>query len=250
MVSWVISFITALLTWINQGSRIPVPVTPLPSPVKNVKNIQVGGINYGYAVVGGIDPGQLKLVPNFSDKSPSNQLVKDNQCELGINGGFYTPENLPLGWLVIAGSEISSAKSTSLLLNGYVAVADGKVEILESKPKSLVSYGLQTGPVLVSGGKARQLSMAKDELARRMVMGTDKAGKAVFLTVFNPQTEILGPRLADLPQIVVMVAKKEIIDLEAAVNLDGGRASAFYSPDLTLKEADPVGGWWCVGEDF
>ena len=108
-----------------------------------------------------------------------------------------------------------------------------------------VDMGVQTGPVLILDGDEVDLKLARDKQARRMaafIAGND----LYFVTVFHPEAVLDGPFLDSLPGIVLKIGQDEGFVVSSAVNLDGGAASAWYSPTLTLKEWQPVGSWWCV----
>ena len=66
------------------------------------------------------------------------------------------------------------------------------------------------------------------------------------MALYFPDQEYSGPLLARVPYILEKIAKKEQITIPDAINLDGGSASAFLSPDTHLTELNPVGGYFCI----
>ena len=199
---------------------------------------------YGYAISADIDAKSLRLIPNYEQKLPTKEIVEANNCQQGINGGFYDTENKPLGLLTVKGVDISRRK-TSSLFNGFVNLDSENLTIDES-PASGAGFVMQSGPILVKDGQPTMLSMARDKPARRMVLGNTKNGKVFFLSVFDNNIENLGPYLQELPPLVAQIAQKENLELGSAINMDGGQASAFYAAEMTIVETEPVGSFWCA----
>lgn len=227
-------------------------VTPTDSvetdTVRTYREVRVNETNYAYILASGIDPVKLSLIPNYTEKISSAAITKVNNCSAGINGGFYGLDDKPLGLRVINEQEISR-KKTSNLFNGYVVIeTDGRMSISGDEPTTTPKYALQTGPLLLLNGSIQNLSMASDKNARRMVMGVDGEGKAILISVFFAVSEDSGPLLSQLGEIVKSISDKEKLGMSAAVNLDGGSASAIYTPEVSLSEYNSVGSWWCVRE--
>ena len=170
--------------------------------------------------------GRVDLIANFVEKKSAKDLMKENGCVAGVNGGFYGEDNKPLGWFYLR-SKIQNSKS-SMFLNGFVS----NKGISRNEPEN-VKWGFQTGPMLVDEGRGLKIEVRNDRPARRSVVGINKTGEFVFVST-DPVN------LEDLPE------KIKNLNLVTAVNLDGGSASAFYSPDVTISESSPVGSWLCV----
>lgn len=223
----------------NKSLENPLPPNPTPTPtiLKKVSN--------GYFLERGIDAKNMYLVNNSNAGKKMLDLVKEYKCTKGINGGFYTTDNKPLGWMVINNQEISLNKQ-STLFNGYINIwGDRSFEISLEQPVNIPLFGLQTGPVLIFEGKVKKLSLIRDKQARRMVMGSASDG-IFLLAIFDSEAELSGPRLSELPTKVIEIANKENLAIESAINLDGGSASAFYGSQGILDETNNIGSWWCV----
>jgi exopolysaccharide biosynthesis protein len=215
--------------------------TPTP---RSGKTFDYKQVTRGYAYVNNISPQNLHLIPNFNEQLPASEIIKLNNCRAGINGGFYTADHKPIGLFSTKGEILSKIKDSSIF-NGFINISRNEFQILEVSDKTS-DYSLQTGPILIRNQQIQPLKLINDKLARRMVIGKNILNQVVILTVFDPETKQSGPFLAELPEIVSMISQKENLGLTEAVNLDGGRASAFYGTDQTLTETDPVGSWWCV----
>lgn len=174
---------------------------------------------------------KLALIANFTEKTSSKILSDDNNCVAGINGGFYGTDNKPVGWFV--NDKFVQKAKNSQLFNGFVSNKGTSSE----KPENAV-WGFQTGPMILVKNKPIDLSLINDKPARRSVLAGNS--KQVMLINVDPID------LVDLPQKIEEISKKEKLNIETAINLDGGAASAFISPEISISETDPVGSWLCV----
>jgi uncharacterized protein YigE (DUF2233 family) len=165
-----------------------------------------------------------------------------HSCLAGVNGGFYAENSNPLGLVSIDKVVLQSEHSNSLF-NGFLSI--GPTNRIANNYTNDARIILQSGPLLIKNSSPISLSIVNDKPARRTVVA--KNGQTlVFLVIFNPKTEVLGPYLSELPDVVKTISDQERLDLQDALNLDGGRASTFYSQDLSLPELDPVGSVFCV----
>jgi len=219
-------------------------ISPTPKPQVEFPTVTFEDKTYTYVVSDTVAGTKLALIPNHEDQKMSGELMMDNNCRTGVNGGFYGEDGKPLGWMVSEGREIRKEIS-SRLFNGFLWVSEGgKTEITVEKPQQPVEHALQTGPVLALDGKPAQLAMAKDKPARRMVALITAAKQLKFASIYYTDNPLLGPELGNMPAIL---QKMDIGGtIEAAINLDGGTASAFHSPQVDLDELVTVGSWWCV----
>jgi uncharacterized protein YigE (DUF2233 family) len=222
-------------------------VTPPEASVD--RTVEIEGKIYSYLIIRDVAAEKLELIPNYESKLTTQQMLAEKKCQAAVNAGFYDTDNRPLGWLVIAGEQVTKSKHSSLF-NGFVTVATGtgEIKIVSEVPDESITYGLQTGPVLIKKGLVQKLNMIRDKLSRRAVIAVDELGKAVFWYFFSDASGESGPLLFDLPQLVAAAANEEKIVIRDAINLDGGSASVFVSKEAEMYEIAPVGSWWCVAE--
>lgn len=218
--------------------------------LENTSEIRLQDTSYrvGFAKVG--KGRKLMLIPNFTQKRPSKDIVSEYACIRAINGGFYTTSYLPLGLFMVE-QEIIGAVRKSELTNGFFWIdSAGKAYIAKALPEdwSNLPFILQTGPIVKLEGESIKLSIANDEAARRMFVGTDKMGNIFFFTVFDEKHSFNGPYLSKLPEVVEKIEEKLAIGLENVINLDGGSASAFYTEKLFIEELALVGSVLCERE--
>jgi uncharacterized protein YigE (DUF2233 family) len=225
--AWLISFLT-----------LATPtVSPLPSPSIAPALITHGEYRYGSVVIS--DVSNLSLDSNLTERRDAAGLAAAKKCQFLTNAGFYDTSNEHLGWFYAGQQEISPA-ITNRLFDGFLSLVNGQAVIGFDQPEAAV-WGVQSGPVLVHDGVPLKLSIRSDEPRRRVVAAINRDQELIFLVIVASQSDYGGPLLADLPRLVKSI-NPEIV---AAINLDGGSASAWFDGELFLKEYSPIGGYFC-----
>ena len=140
----------------------------------------------------------------------------------GCNGGYFTPEFQPLGMSISQGIRTGKMERSSLL-GGVLMVRKGRPMILwrdEFTEQSGITELIQAGPRLVNGGlPVKGLDDSKSRI--RTFVLTDCAGHWALG---------LCDRVS-LRQLSDLLATKGIItelDVERALNLDGGSSSGLW----------------------
>ena len=220
------------------------PSSPIasPSPIDQLSTIIWKDKTYRFAWFKAEDLEKLNLYPNTEAKT-SQSLIDTHQCRFLSNGGFYQPDHQPLGWLVSQGQELS-APIISRLLDGFLAINHQAV-IDFTQSEDPVRSAVQSGPMLVFESAPLNLNIANDELRRRVVALLTVDQQLMFLSVVGQGSELSGPYLTDLPNLVLAISGQLRLSVATAINLDGGTASAFYTDQVYLKELNPVGNIWC-----
>lgn len=226
---WLWAWLMSLLTVTN-----PV-ASPLP-PAAAVLQEQ-GGFLYSQAGVA--DFSRLRLFSNLAEQKSAVELAAVKNCEFLVNAGFYDEQDRHLGWFQADGRELSPAQSNRLF-DGFLSIDSGRAEIGFS-PREAADFGLQSGPVLVFDAKPLKLTIKDDQPRRRVVAALTRDQQLIFLVILSPQSDYSGPLLADTPRLVLAINR----DIVSAVNLDGGSASAFITPEVNLPEYQPLGGFFC-----
>jgi len=223
----------------------PTPtVSPTPSPKQKQYTVSFDNQTFAYGFFRA-SPNSLIVIPNYTKKNDFSQLLSANNCTGGVNGGFYDQNNNPLGLVVTDGNVIHPA-IVSDLFNGFLSVSKNNQLAITSAQPVNPKIAIQSGPILVDNGNPLPLTIHNDENSRRMIAATEKDGKVIFMTVYNPDSVFDGPKLTDLPAIISRIGQQQSFLLMSALNLDGGSASAFQSPDLSLSELKPIGAVLCV----
>ena len=184
----------------------------------------------------------IVLVPNFDAQLSGNTLIQNNNCTAGINGGFYTQEDKPLGLFKTNNILIEKEKEVTNLVTGFFSVdRSGYFHISSTYDNSYPTI-LQTGPLMYN---INTLSIKNDKPARRqaIVQTTNNDFYIVAVTIQGQATS--GPLLSDLPTILFSVT--EPFTVKTAINLDGGSASYYRGDDGTeLAELTYIGSLLCV----
>lgn len=218
----------------------PHPASAPPSPSPNLA--QLG--EYRYAWIKITDLSRLTLLPNYETQASSEELIKINHCQVLVNANFYDENDRPLGWLVSQGETLSKP-ITSSLFNGYFSLSGSKAAIAPSVPEGKVDLGLQSGPLLISDSSPLLLKINNDQPRRRVVAALNDQNELIFLVLIGIDSLYSGPLLADTPRFVVAVSQAINQNLVAALNLDGGSASAFHTPETHLNEYTYIGSFFC-----
>ncbi|KKR02775.1 MAG: hypothetical protein UU25_C0005G0009 [Microgenomates group bacterium GW2011_GWB1_40_9] len=233
--------ITSLLRQnISKTTPSTIFSTPLPTTLVKTSTVTRKDITYGFEYFEVTDISKLTLIENFTQKKSSELLMKENNCQYAINGGFYDIDNKPLGLFI--NSQLKTKSINSALVNGYVSITNKPIIDFNHSDKSKVA--LQTGPMLMMDRNKLKLAIANDEYARRMIAGISSNGTLVFMTLFIQETKVQGPKLADLPDIL----KLTNLDIVSAINLDGGNASMFKNTNIYIPEVSSIGAIFCVNE--
>lgn len=235
----ILAWLTLLFT---STSPTPMPIVPTPTPVPTTWTVNYGAETYMVEAYKVPSAAKVSLINNLQTKTNTKQLIEENKCMAGINGGFYDTSDRALGLMVIDGQEIYKFRSNALF-NGFVIDGLSIVEDIPIRPK----YAIQTGPTIIKGGKIQDLRLVRDSYSRRMVVANGQNAERWLMTVFGP-TDFEGPELDDLGEIVTRTGEKYGLEIDRAINMDGGTASALYSPNKHVEEFSRIGSWWCIYE--
>jgi hypothetical protein len=140
----------------------------------------------------------------------------------GVNGGYFDPQNEPVG-LVISDGKMIAPFRKARLLSGVLVVNKGRVELVRSteySSRKTATAALQCGPFLVDGSTAVP-GLNNSRSARRtffITSGSDRAGIGFCSSV----------TLAELGDILSTPRIFEDLKVQRALNFDGGSSSAFW----------------------
>jgi uncharacterized protein YigE (DUF2233 family) len=150
------------------------------------------------------------------------EVMRDTKSLAGVNGGYFDPENAPVGLLVSAGRVIAPLRKAKLL-SGVLAVGATRVDIVRAtrfvRSDKIVS-AVQCGPLLVE--RAVPVAGLNDtRSARRTFAAVDGNGHAALGVSSAVSLAQLG-KILSLPDLG---GKLKIV---RALNLDGGSSTAFW----------------------
>jgi exopolysaccharide biosynthesis protein len=159
----------------------------------------------------------LRVAENPAGAEDLASVMRRTHGVAGVNGGYFDPENAPVGLLISDGKLIAPFRKARLL-SGVLVSAKGRVELLragEYSSRKTATAALQCGPFLVDGGKAVP-GLNDTRSARRTFVFTaaDRCAIGYCSSV----------ALAELGDILVASG----FNVQRALNLDGGSSSAFW----------------------
>ena len=164
----------------------------------------------------------LRVIDNPTGADDLAAVMRQTRAVAGVNGGYFDPQDLPLGLLISDGKQIAPLRKARLL-SGVIVVTKGRVELLRSAEYSSrknVTAALQCGPFLVDFGRAVP-GLNDTRTARRSFILTGGADRAAIGFCSSVTLAELGDILAT-PGIV------PDLKVQRALNLDGGSSSAFW----------------------
>ncbi|HZE13019.1 MAG TPA: phosphodiester glycosidase family protein [Chthoniobacterales bacterium] len=160
----------------------------------------------------------LRVVDNPNGGDDLAAVMRRTHGVAGVNGGYFDPQNAPVGLLISDGKLIAPLRKARLL-SGVLVVTKTRVDLLrpgEYSSRKNVVAAVQCGPFLVDDGKA-VAGLNNSRPARRtfvLTTGADHAAIGLCSTV----------TLAQLGDILATPELKT----RRALNLDGGSSSAFW----------------------
>jgi exopolysaccharide biosynthesis protein len=164
----------------------------------------------------------LRVIDNPSGEDNLAAVMRRENCLAGVNGGYFDPENKPVG-LLISDGKVMAPLRKARLLSGVIIVANGRLQLLrvaEYSPKRKATAALQCGPFLVDRGQPVP-GLNDTRPARRTFIvagGSDRAAIG----------SCSGVTLAQLGKILATPEVAPDLKAQRALNLDGGSSSAFW----------------------
>lgn len=173
-------------------------------------------------------PAAISLRAVSVNKEAKGQLrIKDAVARsgalAGINASFFDPDYLALGVVIIDGKPVRPLQQGGSLLTGVFAIkGNGEPIIVHRSAFSgkNVSHAVQSGPRLISKGAPLRIRN-QHVISRRSGVAITSSGD---LLLYATQSRIPG---ASLQQITEMLLDPRL-DVQEALNLDGGRSSQLY----------------------
>lgn len=150
------------------------------------------------------------------------EVMKQTKALAGVNGGYFDPEDAPLG-LRVSDGRILSRFRRAKLLTGVFFATKSRVDIVRATRFSMndgIKSALQCGPLLVE--RAAPVAGLNDTRpARRTFAVVDENGRAA-IGICSAVT------LAELSRILCLTNLAGKTRIARALNLDGGSSSAFW----------------------
>jgi exopolysaccharide biosynthesis protein len=164
----------------------------------------------------------LRVIDDPADEHNLAAVMRSENCLAGVNGGYFDPENKPVGLVITRGNVVAPLRKARLL-SGVMIVSNGQVQLLrtaEYSSKRKATEALQCGPFLVDRGQPVP-GLNDTRSARRSFIvtgGSDRAAIGFCSSV----------TLAELGKILATPGITPDLKVQRALNLDGGSSSAFW----------------------
>jgi uncharacterized protein YigE (DUF2233 family) len=163
----------------------------------------------------------LRVIDNPEGESLST-MMKQGQCDCGVNGGYFDPEFKPIGLRISDGRTFSPLRRARTI-TGILLQSDRGIDVIRvgefSRAKKITS-AIQCGPFLVEATKPVR-GLNGSQLARRTFAGITNGDRA-FLGSCSDVS------LAQLANILAAVPVADNSKIRRAMNLDGGSSSALW----------------------
>lgn len=179
-----------------------------------------------------LDPAAVRLRVGYSPDQPRTiqRWFADERPLLAINGGYFAASYQSTA-LVVSDGVASGASYEGF--GGMLAVSgDGAISLRALReqpydPGEPISQALQSAPMLVMPGGAPATIQDDGQRARRSAVGIDRAGR--LLLIVSPTAGFT------LRGFAVWLSRSDL-DLDRALNLDGGSSTGLYLKSGALDE--------------
>lgn len=222
----------ALLLFLASAARAEWSVT-----ASETERSAVAGVEHRRVVVAETETGEeaklnlalfstksatLRVIDNPTGANDLAAVMRRTRGVAGVNGGYFDPQDAPLGLLISDGKLIAPLRKARLL-SGMMVVTKGRVELLryaEYSSRKNATAALQCGPFLVDGSQAVP-GLNGTRSARRtfILTGGGDRGAVGFCSSVT---------LAELGDILATPGIVAELKVQRALNLDGGSSSAFW----------------------
>lgn len=165
------------------------------------------------------------------------QAARTHGALAGVNGGYFKPDQSPLGLVMSQGVVLHPLERAKILSGVLVVTARGAslLRVEEFEPNRRVREALQAGPFLVDHG-ATVAGLNATRRAERTVLLADRQGVAALLATTTPVT------LAEMGRLLATPGLLGDMKIDRALNLDGGSSTALWvaADGFSRSEWKPV----------
>jgi len=164
----------------------------------------------------------LRVLQNEGGAESLADVMKNEKCLAGVNGGYFDEKFAPIG-LRIANGQMIAPLQRARLISGVLVASSRGVQIVRSREFSrrpAVTAAIQCGPFLVDRGQPIG-GLNDSHLARRTFAATTTGDRALVGVCS-------GVSLAEFSKILATTSFAEDLRIERALNLDGGSSTGFW----------------------
>ncbi len=178
---------------------------------------------------------KAKIVQQSAEsKKTLIELADQNQAIIGINGGYYRENFLPNGLLILQGKQYSRMVHNDLLQGIVKLDINDHLSLSSREDSSNIYSAFQAGPILYQGSQWYKPNWNK--VRKRSIIFEFENRNIMLMNT----SAISLDELVDILKIWVTKLPENYGKLAFALNLDGGRSSAFFlnfpSPVLVQEQ--------------
>ncbi len=170
-----------------------------------------------------IDPQSVAIKVIYNRNSDVKSIAEAEGAIAAINGSFFDINGEPLGLLISNGKTIKRRIATHRLYSGIFYVKDGIPRIANRDDFSAdgVIQALQSGPILIAGGKDTEALKDTSSVHYRSGIAIDGSNRVI---VYATDTNYQGLSFYEIRQIM----RLPDINCIYALNLDGGGSTQMF----------------------
>jgi len=191
------------------------------------------------------DPNKIYLYSNLEDKLNSKDFATKYSCVNLVSGGFYDKNDKHIGLFITNFNQINDELEDDTF-NGFLSISDKGEAYITEYPVFSPRISIQAGPIIMKDGIKINMTNTSDENARRIVAGINKYNNLIFISVYVDSNNFSGPKLSELPSIIENFSIEKNLNIQVAINLDGGVHSSMISSTNNISEASTVGSFFCI----
>jgi len=150
-------------------------------------------------------------------------LADEHNAMIAINGGFFSPDHIPLG-LRIQNGKIRTPLKTSTAWWGVFYVENNRPYV--TTPKNFqynqnITFAVQAGPRLLVDGHVPTL---KENFDERSALCITRGGQVIIAATDNARLST-----GELANLLKNPSKQGGLECQDALNLDGGTSTQLYA---------------------
>ena len=168
-----------------------------------------------------------------------SKVAKLKKALLAVNGGFFSSNFTPEGFLISNGNLLNSkdGKGTGV----FYVTKDGKADIEWSKdfvPDNRIDFAVQAGPIVIEKPSKNGIVHIRKIQYPRTAVGITKDGEVFFVHVHHDNGDNSLIKGISLYEFAMILLDKDLLaGLEAycVLNLDGGSSTGLYLEHSKMK---------------
>ena len=193
------------------------------------------------------DFSKIELISNLEEKLSSQEALQKNHCDFLTSAGFFGENGKHLGLFQIGNNTIQDVSSSNLL-NGYLYINNSEKAIISKELPKIIDpkFALQSGPILMANKLPLDVVSENDETARRVIAATTEKEEIAFIVLYYKPSPLIGPKLSEVPKLLLNIRNTTNLKIIDAINLDGGTHSSFLGETVKLTEISTPGSYFCI----